>query len=79
MAKRHLHGSSIRLLEPLAAHFIGIPSVIAHELEDFVRDAQGDAGDEIEGALPVVLKLKGVYPVTWNINIQTDLLNSNQR
>jgi hypothetical protein len=37
----HLHGSGIRLLEPLAAHLIGIPSVIAHELEAFIWDVVG--------------------------------------
>jgi hypothetical protein len=34
----------------LATHLIGIPFSIAHELEAFVRDVLGDAGDEVSGA-----------------------------
>jgi hypothetical protein len=44
------YGSGIRLLEPLAAHLIGIPSVIAQELKAFVWDVLGDVGDEVAGA-----------------------------
>jgi len=63
----HLHGSGIRLLEPLAAHLIGIPSIIAHELEAFVRDGLDDAGDEVVGAkhLKIALDL-GVHPRAVN-------------
>ena len=62
-----VHGSIIRPLEPLATHLIGIPSVIAHELEPFVRDVLGDAGDEVAGAklFKIALDL-GVYPRAVN-------------
>ena len=37
----HGDGSGTHLLESLAGHLIEIPSVIAHELEAFVRDVLG--------------------------------------
>ena len=42
--------SGIRLLEPLAAHPIGIPSAIGQELKAFVWDVLGEADDEVAGA-----------------------------
>ena len=50
-------GFGIRLLEPLSAHLIGIPVVVAHELEAFVRDVLGDAGDEVARAEPFKIAL----------------------
>ena len=38
IALGRIHGFGVRPLEPLAAHIVGIPSVIAHELEAFVGD-----------------------------------------
>ena len=63
LAIGRVHGSVIPPLEPLATHLIGIPSVIAHELEPFVQDVLGDAGDEVAGAKHFKIWLDlGVYP-----------------
>jgi len=67
LAFGHGHGSGIRLPEPLAAQLIGIPSVIANELEAFVRDVLGDAGDEVAGAKHFKIALDlGVHPRAVN-------------
>ncbi len=45
----------------LAAHLIGIPSIIAHELKALIRDVLGDGGDKITGGeelkIPVDLRI----------------------
>ena len=67
LAFGHLLGSGIRLLDALAAHLIGIPSVIAHELEAFVRDVLGYAGDEVVVAKHFKIELDlGVHPRAVN-------------
>jgi hypothetical protein len=49
----HLHGVAlglhffVRLLGPPAAHLVGIPPVIAHELEALVGNVLGDRGDKV--------------------------------
>jgi len=54
-------------VEPQAAHLIGIPSVIEHELETFVRDVLGDAGDEVAGVKHFKIALDlGVHPRAVN-------------
>jgi len=67
IALGRIHDFGIRLLEPLAAHLVGIPSVIAHELEAFVRDVLGDAGDEVARAehFKIALDLR-VHPRAVN-------------
>ena len=48
----HLHGLAlglhffVRLLGPPAAHLVGIPPVIAHELEALDGNVLGDRGDK---------------------------------
>ena len=49
----HLHGVAlglhffVRLLGPPAAHLVGIPPVVAHELEALVGNVLGDRGDKV--------------------------------
>ena len=67
IALGRIHDFGLRLLEPLAAHLVGIPSVIAHELKAFVRDVLGDAGDEVARAehFKIALDLR-VHPGAVN-------------
>jgi len=44
------HGFGVRLFEAQATHLVGVPAVVADELEAFVRDVLGDAGDEVARA-----------------------------
>ena len=36
-------------LEALAPHLVGVPPVVAHQLEDLVGDVLGDGRDEVAG------------------------------
>ena len=67
IALGRIHDFGLGLLEPLAAHLVGIPSVIAPELKAFVRDVLGDAGDEVARAehFKIVLDLR-VHPRAVN-------------
>gem|GEM_PF-2329491 len=63
----HGHGFGVRLFEPLATHLVGVPAVVADELEAFVRDVLGDAGDEVARAehFKIALDLR-VHPRAVN-------------
>lgn len=55
-------------LYPLAPHLVAVPPVVADELEAFVRDVLGDAGDKVAWAqhLEIVPDLR-VHPRAVNV------------
>jgi len=61
------HGFGVRLFEAQATHLVGVPAVVADELEAFVRDVLGDAGDEVARVehLKIALDLR-VHPRAVN-------------